>query len=119
MGTGDEVIERGLHQAFVLGIERRGCLVEDENRRVAQRRPGNRDSLLLSAREFAVLAADDGIVSVGEGGDEVMRGSGSRGGLDLRDWNVGRVLDPGAAHRYVHADAGVEEKRFLRHDADG
>mmetsp|Transcript_10437 Transcript_10437/g.45334 ORF Transcript_10437/g.45334 Transcript_10437/m.45334 type:complete len:277 (-) Transcript_10437:1207-2037(-) len=119
VGTGDEFVERSLDQALVLGIERQGCLIQDEDGRIAQSRSRDGDALLLTPGEFTVLATDDGIVAVRERGDEVVRGGCARGGLDLGNWNVRRVFNPGAAHRDVHADAGVEKKRLLRHDADG
>src|SRR5919201_4817 len=46
-----EPVERRLHEPLGLGVERARRLVEDENRRVAENRPRDRDPLLLAAPE--------------------------------------------------------------------
>ena len=40
------------------GVETRGRLVEDEDRRVPDHRPGDREPLALAAREQTALLAD-------------------------------------------------------------
>src|SRR6202023_2044773 len=54
---GDE-IERVLNLPFGEGVERRGRLVEDENRRRLQNGSGDRNALLFAAREFQSAFAD-------------------------------------------------------------
>ena len=56
--------QRVLHQPLRLGIERRGRLVEDQDRRVLQQRPRNRQPLALPAREPLAALADRGLVAV-------------------------------------------------------
>lgn len=42
-------IERLLHQGLALGVQRRGCLVENEDARVLEEGARNGNALLLSA----------------------------------------------------------------------
>ena len=108
-----EPLERGLHRALGLRVERRGGLVEDEDRGIAQDRPRDRDALLLAAREPVAALADDGLVALGERGDQVVDLPGAGGLLDL----VVRRVGPGEAEVLPHR--GVEQVRLLRDDADG
>ena len=59
--------ERLLHQPLGLGVERRGGLVQDQDRRVLQDRAGDRDPLALAAGEPAAALADHGVVAVAAG----------------------------------------------------
>src|SRR3546814_3347482 len=43
--------ERILHELFGFGVERRGRFVEQQERRAAQQRAGDRDALPLAARQ--------------------------------------------------------------------
>ena len=43
-------VERALDHRLVLGIDRRQCLVEDEDRSIAQQGAGDRNALALAAR---------------------------------------------------------------------
>src|SRR5437773_9458079 len=56
-----------------LGVEVSGRLVQNEDGRVANHRPRNRDPLTLTTGETPALLADDRIVSAGERIDELMR----------------------------------------------
>ena len=93
-------------------VERRRRLVEDEDPGVLQQHPGDRDPLLLAARELVAALADDRLVARGQLQDALVdrRRAGRR--LQLR---LGR-LRPGVAQ--VVADRGVEEVRLLGDDAD-
>ena len=44
-----EMVDRLLHRFFGFRIERRGGLVEQDDRRVLDQRPGDRDALALAA----------------------------------------------------------------------
>ena len=50
-----EVLKRKLYLVFILNIRIGGCLVKNDNRRVFQNRPCDRDSLLLAAGQFRHL----------------------------------------------------------------
>ena len=84
-----QLVERGLHRPLGLGVQRAGGLVEDEHGRVAQDRAGDRDALLLAAREAVAALADDGVVALGQRGDQVVDASGAGGRLDLLVGGVG------------------------------
>ena len=98
--------------ALGLDVERAGRLVEDEHRRVAQDRAGDRDALLLAAGEAEAALADDGVVALRQRGDQLVDLRGAGGVLDLR---VGRV---GAREAQVLADRRVEQVGLLGDDAD-
>ncbi len=97
-----QAVERLLHGALGLGVERARRLVEDEHRRVAQDRAGDRDALLLAAGEAVAALADDGVVAVGQRRDEVVDLRGARGRLELL---VGRV-GPGEAQVLARSRRG-------------
>ena len=44
-----QAIKGGLDEAFVFGIERAGCLIKEQDRRVAKNGARNRDALTLTA----------------------------------------------------------------------
>ena len=90
-----EVVERLLHGALGAGVEGAGGLVEEQDGRVAQDRPGDRDALLLAAGEPVAALADDGVVALGQRGDEVVDARGA-----------GRVLDLGVGRRRAGRSAG-------------
>ncbi len=47
--TPSRSVERRLHDLFGLRVERRGCLVEQQDLRVSDESPGDGDTLLLTA----------------------------------------------------------------------
>ncbi len=95
-----------------LGVERGGGLVEDEDGRVAQDRPRDRDPLALAAREAVAALADDRVVTLGKIRDQLVDLRGACGLLDLL---VGRVR---MGEAEVVANGGVEEVRLLGDDPD-
>ena len=106
-----EAVERVLHEALGLVVERARGLVEDEDRRVPEDRPGDRDALLLAAREAIAALADDGVVALGQRGDHVVDPRRLRGRLELVVRSVGLGEAQVLAHRRM------EEIRLLRDDA--
>ncbi len=108
----DEVLQRLLHERLGLVVQRARGLVEDEDRRVAQDRPRDRQALLLAAGEAVAALADDGVEPVGQRADQRVDLRGARGILELL---VGRVR---AREAQVLAHAGVEEVGVLGHEAD-
>ena len=93
-------------------IDLTGGLVEDEDGRVADDRPGDGDPLALSARECRAAFADHRVVSVRHFGDELIDEGLSRG--------VGDLFGPGAPFPVgdIFSDGGVEDDRFLRNKSD-
>ena len=67
-----ELGQRLLDRPLGLGVERRGRLVEDQDRRVLEEHARDRQALLLAARELDAALADDGVEAVRQGGDEVV-----------------------------------------------
>ena len=57
-------LERRLHQRLALGVERRGRLVEQQERRVAQDRARDRDALALAAGQRHAALADRRVVAL-------------------------------------------------------
>ena len=99
---------------FVLGmaVERRGRLVQHQDRRRLQHRARDRHALLLAARQFQAALADLGLISLRRHPDEA---------VDLRQPR--RLLHLGiggvpAAVADVVADGVVEQHGVLRHHAD-
>src|SRR5437870_779911 len=74
-----EAIDRLLHQALRLGVEGAGRLVEDQDRRVAQQGPRDRDALALPAGEPRAPLAQQRVVSLRKLGDELVRVRGLAG----------------------------------------
>ena len=76
----DQVVERQLNLALGLGIDRDGGLVEDQDPRIDQQRPGDRNALPLAAGERLAALADQRVVTQGQPQDELVgpRGSARR-----------------------------------------
>ena len=87
------VVELLLDRRLDFRIERRGRLVEDQDRRVLQQHAGDRDALALAARELDAALADMRVealapVLVGQPGDEL---DAPRRGAPPRSSRFGRV----------------------------
>ena len=67
---GHEPVDRLLHQPLRLGVQRAGGLVEDQDGRVAEQRPGDRDPLPLAAREPGPALAEQRVVALRQLRDE-------------------------------------------------
>ena len=89
-------------------VHGRRCVVQDQDPRVEQQRPCDRDPLALAARERDPTLADHRVVSLRQRGDEVVRLREPRGLLDLL---LGGVRP---AERDVLAHRVREEERILR-----
>ena len=61
-----QAVDRLLHQPLRFGVERAGGLVQDQDRRVAQQRPGDGDPLALAARQPGAPLAQDRVVALRE-----------------------------------------------------
>lgn len=65
--------QRLLHDMLALVIQRRGRLIQNQDRRVFQENPGDGDALFLPARELDAPLADVGIVAVLQLRNEAVR----------------------------------------------
>ena len=102
--------ERAQERCLGLGIERTGGFVEDENGRVLQHGPRNRQPLPFAARERGAALAELGVVARGQTRDEVVRLCRAGSGFDLR----ARGVAP--ADRDVLGDRPRKQERVLEHD---
>src|SRR5436190_6719017 len=78
-----QAVDRFLHQALGLGVERAGRFVENEDGRIAEQRPGDRDALALPAAESGPALAEQRLVSFGQPHDEFIRVRRARRGAHL------------------------------------
>src|SRR5690606_21703184 len=78
-----ELVERLLDRALGLGVEGRGRLVEDQDRRVLQEDARDRQPLLLTARELHAALADQRVEALRQALDQLLELSPARGLEDL------------------------------------
>src|SRR6185369_8823656 len=81
--SGAERPQPVLNERLALAIKARGGFVEDENARVREDRPRNRDALPLAAREAHAALADDRVVSLLERFDELVAMRDAADGFDV------------------------------------
>ena len=118
VGDGDrraaarEIVERLLDGPLGLVVERRGCLVEDQHRWVAQHRARDRHALLLAAGEAVAALADLRVITVGQARDQLVYLCRASCVFDLL---VRRLR---ACEAQVLPDRGVEEVRLLGDQPD-
>ena len=105
-------VERLLDHRLVLGIDRGQRLVEDQDRRVAQQRPRDRQALPLAARQLDAALADDRLVALRQLPDELVRVGVARRRFEL---GLRRV---GLAEPQILLDRAVEQIGVLVHDRD-
>ena len=74
-----ELRQAFLNQSFALAVERGGRFVEDQDARVREDRPRDRDALPLAAGELDSPLADYCVVAVRERLDEVVAVGNRRG----------------------------------------
>jgi len=105
-------VECGLDRGFVVGVERTGRFVEDQDARVLEEHSSDRETLALAAGELVAAFADDGLVAVRQRRDEVVNVGRGR---DLGELFVGCVR---LGVSQIRRDGVVEEVRLLRDDPD-
>lgn len=89
-----------------------GGVVEDKETRIHEEGACDGDTLLLPSAERNAAFADDGVVAIGEIGDEVVSLSGASTELDLVESGVGFAVGD------VIGNGGAEEESFLKNDTD-
>ncbi len=99
--------DRLLHVTLGFRIQRRGRLVEQDDRRILDQRARDRDALALAAGQLHAMLADRRIVAGGKAEDEVVRMRGLGGGDDLR------FAGAEPAERDVVADGAAEQLHDL------
>ena len=93
-------------------VDRGGRVVEDQNLRLFEKRPGDAETLLLSAGDVRAALLDIGVIPVGEGADEFVR---LREPARLDHLVVGGVF---VAPAQVILDRAGKQHILLQHDAD-
>ena len=108
-----QVRKRCLDPSLGLRIERRGCLIENQDRRILEQRPRNGDALALATGEQHAPVTDPGIEPVGQLVGELIDIGGTRSCLDIRTRRV-----PAAAVGDIAGNRVVEQHHFLADQAD-
>ena len=99
-----------LDHRLAFTVEAGSRLVEDQEPRVRQNRPGDGDTLALPARQLDAPLADDRIVAVRKLLDELVA---VRDAADLLDLGAGGVP---ARKTDIRGDRPVEQEVLLQHD---
>ena len=107
----EHAAQRRLDQLLGVDVERRQRVVEHDDLRPRQDRPGQRDALPLPARQRHALLADPGVEPPGQVVHELRLRDEQR----VVDLLIGRV---GVAERDVLAHARREERRLFEADRD-
>ena len=102
-----QLVQRGLHEAFGLGVQRAGGFIEHQDGGVSQDGAGDGDALALAAGQRHPFFADLRVIALGPFHDEVVGVSMFRGHHDLR---FGRA---GPAQRDVVPDRIIEQDDVL------
>ena len=105
-------VQRRLHNLLAFGIEGRSRLVQDQNPRILENRPGNGDTLALSAGKVQPPLADLRVVALGKRHDKIVSVSVLR---RLHNFFF-RGVEAAVADILPHRRG--KKHRLLRHDAD-
>ena len=105
-------LQAALDCGFGFVVDARRGFVEDQDWRILEHRPRDRNALTLPARELLTALADDGVIAFGKGANELI---GFCDACRLDDVGFRRV---GGAVRNVLGDGAVKEKHVLAHKSD-
>ena len=108
---GSQGRHRLLHKHLGTGVDRRGRLVEDEQRRVGQEGSGDGDELSLTGGDAASVGVDDRVVAVGKLPDESVDHRRLRRSDDFLIGGVETTVTD------VLRDRSFEQPRILEHHA--
>ena len=81
--SGEQAIDGLLNEALGFGVERGRRFVENEHRRIDEKRPRDRETLTLTARQPRASFAEHRVVAVRQRGDEFVCVRGARRAFDL------------------------------------
>src|SRR5262245_23731000 len=91
----------GLDELFAFRVEVAGRFIEDQDLGRGQNGPGNRQTLLLSAREFDSTFADEGFVLLRQLGDELVSVGAPGCILDFRHRGIMTSISDVVAYRAI------------------
>jgi len=107
-----KLVERLLNQNLRFRVQRRGCLIKNQNCRIFQKYPGHRNALLLSAGEHYTAFAGQRVKAIRQSNDKIV------------DMGLFSRLDQGVftgiriGEHNVVTNTGIKQKHILTHDAD-
>ena len=101
--------QRGVDLRLQPGVDGRGGVVQDQQPRVGDQRPGQRHPLPLAAGQGQALLADHGVVALRQPGDELVRLGRPGRRQDLLVGGVGPAVGDVGPH-------GVGEQEAVLHD---
>src|SRR5205814_10619789 len=104
--------EVGVYNRFALGIEGARGLIEYQHRWIDQKRARDRNPLALASGKIGAPFLEEGVVTTGQGLDELLRAGHLRGARHVEKTRVG------AGHCDVLANRAGEQEVLLRHDSD-
>ncbi len=110
--VGHQPLHRALDQLLTLRVEITGRFVQNQDLRRGQHGACDRQPLPLASGKLDAPLTDQGVVTLGQTADEIVRVRGAGGLFDLR---LGRF---GAAVGDVVLDGAIEQKRLLLYDAE-
>src|SRR6266542_3084767 len=119
--AGEQQPQRALDLPLRADVDGARRLVEDQDLRVGEQRPRERDELALPVREARAALLQVRVVAVLEVDDEVVRADGLRGSNNLVVGGVGRGVSDVVPHRageeetLLRDDPELAAKRLLRH----
>ena len=108
-----QFFERRLDQRFRLRFDRRGWLVQDEDRRIMEEDTGYRKPLLLTARQLYSSLSNDCLIALRQVPDKSIGMRTPRRRLDF----FRRRVRPSVAE--IFANSRIKEIRLLQDHADG
>ena len=106
---GHQILQPDLNQTLILGIERRCCLIQQQQGRIAQKRARNGKALTLAAGQGHPAFPHPRVVAIGQADDEFLCGR------RLRRLAHGAVVRIGVAIADIVGNAAGENNRVLRH----
>ena len=105
------MIQRILHDLFALIVQCRGRFVQQQDARIAHQCAGDGDTLLLATGQLGTLAAQAGVVALGQVHDKLVDVGHLGRFHNFRHGDLARIVPVGDVFR----NGTIEQDRFLRY----